>query len=312
MEKISWKGGALLAPVPPVLVSCGSMEHPNLLTVGWTGITNTIPPKTYISLRPERYSYGLIKNSGVFVINLTTVDLVRAADFCGVRSGRDFDKFQETGLTALPAPETGCPMLAESPLSLECRVTQTIPLGSHEMFLADIVAVQVDPALIDQAGKLHLERCGLAAYAHGEYFALGKKLGTFGFSVRKKPLPKGHKPEGGKIDSPKEQALQATAVNQQKPAGKKKHFSEPEHFPARTGDASKSSKHGNSRGNSSSNDGFPKGNTHSREARTTSQPHNDKATSSQQAVLKRTKPTKPRGRVPDWVPTNNHRKKKTR
>ncbi len=304
MEKISWKGGALLAPVPPVLVSCGSMEHPNLLTVGWTGITNTIPPKTYISLRPERYSYGLIKDSGVFVINLTTVDLVRAADFCGVRSGRDFDKFQETGLTALPAPETGCPMLAESPLSLECRVMQTIPLGSHEMFLADIVAVQVDPALIDQAGKLHLERCGLAAYAHGEYFALGEKLGTFGFSVRKKPLPKGHKNENRKGDSPKERVRQVAAVNQPGDSGKKKRL--PEHFPARADGALKSSKHGNHR------ESLSRGNAHSQKARITSQPHFDKAPSSQRTVFEQTKPAKPHGRVPDWVPTNNHRKKKTR
>ena len=189
MEKVLWKGGALLAPVPPVMVSCGPAERPNIITVGWTGITNTIPPKTYISLRPERYSAPLIRESGVFVINLTNSPLVKAADFCGVRSGKNVDKFAEMKLTARPGPATGCPMIAESPLSMECRVTDIIPMGSHDMFLADIVSVLVDSAYLDKAGKLHLDRCGLAAYAHGEYFELGRKLGSFGFSVRKKPLP---------------------------------------------------------------------------------------------------------------------------
>lgn len=189
MKKVQWKGGALLAPVPPVMVSCGTMEHPNIITIGWTGIINTIPPKTYISLRPERYSTPLIRDSGVFVINLTNKPLVRAADYCGVRSGRDTDKFQKMNLTPEPGPETGCPVIAESPLSMECRVSNIISLGSHEMFLADIVSVLVNPAYLDKAGKLHLDRCGLTAYAHGEYFELGTKLGSFGFSVRKKPLP---------------------------------------------------------------------------------------------------------------------------
>ena len=189
MEKVVWKGGALLAPVPPVMVSCGPAERPNIITVGWTGITNTIPPKTYISLRPERYSAPLIREAGVFVVNLTNSPLVRAADFCGVRSGKNVDKFAEMKLTAKPGPATGCPMIAESPLSMECRVTDIIPMGSHDMFLADIVSVLVDSAYLDKAGKLHLDRCGLAAYAHGEYFELGRKLGSFGFSVRKKPLP---------------------------------------------------------------------------------------------------------------------------
>lgn len=197
MNKVSWKGGALLAPVPPVMVSCGSMQQPNIITVGWTGITNTIPPKTYISIRPERSSYHLLKETGVFVVNLTTESLVRAADFCGVRSGKDVNKWKETGLTPLAAPETGCPMIAESPLSLECQVTDVIPLGSHDMFLADILSVQVDPRLIDKAGRLCLDRAKLAAYAHGEYFALGEKLGSFGFSVRKKPKPQGRNPRRG-------------------------------------------------------------------------------------------------------------------
>ena len=190
MAKISWKGGALLAPLPPVLVSCGGMDRPNLITVAWTGILNTIPPKTYISVRPERYSYPLIRESGAFVINLSTASMIRAVDFCGVRSGRQMDKFAATGLHAEPSPLLGCPMVAESPLALECRVTQQIELGSHTMSLADILGVQVEESLLDREGKLHLDRCGLAAFAHGEYFKLGEKLGSFGFSVRKKKKPR--------------------------------------------------------------------------------------------------------------------------
>ena len=185
MAKLVWKPGALLAPSPPALVSCGTVEAPNLLTIAWTGIVNTRPAMTYISVRPERYSYGLIRESGEFAINLTTVGLVRAADFCGVRSGRELDKFAHCGLTPVPASEVSAPLIEQSPLSLECRVKQILPLGSHEMFLSEIVAV--DEQLVDREGKLHLSRAGLAAYAHGEYFALGERLGTFGFSVRKKP-----------------------------------------------------------------------------------------------------------------------------
>lgn len=187
MSKISWKGGALLAPLPPVLVTCGTPEKPNVLTVAWTGIISTQPPKTYISLRPSRYSYGLVKDSGEFVINLPTAALVRAVDFCGVRSGKTVDKFAAAGLTAECATVVGCPMLAESPVGLECRVADLVHLGSHDMFIADIVAVAVDERLLDGGGKLRLDRCGLLAFAHGEYFELGKKLGSFGFSVRKKP-----------------------------------------------------------------------------------------------------------------------------
>ncbi|MBR2459862.1 MAG: flavin reductase family protein [Clostridia bacterium] len=186
MSKEKWKGGALLAPVPPALVSCGSIEKPNVLTVAWTGILNTHPPKTYISVRPSRHSYGLIKESGEFVINLTTAPLTRAADFCGVRSGRDTDKFAQCSLTPEPSTEVSAPSIAESPVSLECRVTDIIPLGTHDMFMADILAVTVDNSLISADGKLHLEKSGLVAYAHGEYFELGRKLGFFGFSVQKK------------------------------------------------------------------------------------------------------------------------------
>lgn len=186
MSKIKWKGGALLAPVPPALISCGTLEHPNVLTVAWTGIINTNPPKTYVSIRPSRYSYNLIKQSGEFVINLTTRDLVRAADYCGVHSGAHKDKFSVCGLTPVPSHDLSAPSIAESPVSLECKVFDIIELGTHHMFLADIVAVGVEDEYVDETGKLRLDKCALAAYSHGDYFELGKKIGSFGFSVKKK------------------------------------------------------------------------------------------------------------------------------
>lgn len=195
VAKIQWKGGALLAPVPPALVTCASGEKQNVLTVAWTGITNTVPPKTYVSIRPSRHSYGIIKESGEFAINLTTKELVRAADFCGVHTGARMDKFERCRLKTEAASRIGCPILADSPLVLECRVTDIIPLGSHDMFLADIVAVDAEEGLIDAEGKLHLDRAGLAAFAHGEYYELGKKIGKFGFSVAKK---KKHPPKSSK------------------------------------------------------------------------------------------------------------------
>ena len=168
-------------------MSCGEKpEEYNLLTIAWTGITNTVPPRTYISVRPKRHSYPLIRESGEFVINLATADMVRAIDYCGIYTGAKVNKFEKCGLTPLPAHEVSCPILAESPLSLECRVTQIIPLGSHDMFLADILHVHVDDSLLDRDGKLHLERAHLAAFAHGEYFELGRKIGKFGFSATKK------------------------------------------------------------------------------------------------------------------------------
>ncbi|MDL2294440.1 flavin reductase family protein [Ruminococcaceae bacterium OttesenSCG-928-D13] len=194
MAKTQWKGGALLAPVPPVLVTTGTLEAPNICTVGWCGMLSTKPPKTYVSLRPSRLSHALAVEQGEFVINLPTAALVRAIDRCGVKSGRDEDKFATCGLTAVAASVVACPTLAESPVSVECRIEQVIPLGSHDMLLADIVAVDVEEGLIDTAGKLRLDKAGLACYAHGEYFALGKKIGSFGFSVRKK---KKHRPPRG-------------------------------------------------------------------------------------------------------------------
>lgn len=186
MAKITWKSSALLAPVPPALISCACGDKDNLITIAWTGILNTTPAKTYISVRPERYSYNLIKESGEFVINLPSQHIVRSIDFCGVRSGRDTDKFKACRLTREKASQVGCPMVAESPVSIECKVTEIVPLGTHHMFIADIVAVNIDERYIDEKGKFHIEKCALAAYAHGQYFALGKKIGSFGYSVKKK------------------------------------------------------------------------------------------------------------------------------
>ena len=187
MGKQVWKPGTMVSPVPPVMVSCGSLEKPNILTIAWTGIVNTIPAMTYISVRPQRFSHPLIKESGEFVINLTTRSLTWAADYCGVKSGADIDKFAACKLTPQASSQLGAPLIKESPVNIECRVKQVVPLGSHDMFLAEIVAVNVDEELVDQNGKLHLEKSGLIAYSHGEYFALGEKLGSFGYSVRKKP-----------------------------------------------------------------------------------------------------------------------------
>lgn len=185
-KKQIWKPSVITSPVPPVLVTCGSGKKINVFTVAWTGTLNTQPPITYISVRPERYSYGLIKESGEFVINLTTEELVKATDYCGVRSGKNTDKFEKMGLITQPASAVSSPVISQSPVNIECRVREIIPLGSHDMFIADIVALDISEEFIDQNGRLCLEKTGLIAYAHGDYFALGKKLGSFGYSVRKK------------------------------------------------------------------------------------------------------------------------------
>ncbi|MBQ1537860.1 MAG: flavin reductase family protein [Ruminococcus sp.] len=189
-SKQSWKGSVITSPLPPTLVSCGSGDSANLLTVAWTGICCTRPPVVYISVRPERFSYGLIKKTGEFVINLPTEPLTRAVDLCGVRSGRDCDKFALAGLEPREASQVSAPIIAQCPVNIECRVREVIPLGSHDMFLADVVAVDAAEELIDEKGRLALEKAGLIAYAHGQYFSLGKVLGSFGYSVRKKKRAK--------------------------------------------------------------------------------------------------------------------------
>ena len=186
MAKITWKGSALLAPLPPVMVTCGDMENSNIITVAWAGIINTHPPKVSISVRPNRHSYGMIKESGEFVINLTPTRLIRAADYCGMYTGAKVDKFTATGLHKEAAQVVKAPLISECPLSLECKVTDILPQGTHDLFLAEVVAVNVDESLLDDKGKLCMERADLAAFAHGEYFSLGKSLGLFGFSAVKK------------------------------------------------------------------------------------------------------------------------------
>ena len=174
MAKVFWKGSTLLAPVPPTMVSCGTMEKPNIITVAWTGIVNSQPPMTYISVRPSRYSYELIKQSGEFVINLTPASLVRQADWCGVKSGREVDKFEACKLTPLKANQVSAPLIAECPINLECRVKTVTPLGSHDMFLADIVGVNVDEQYLDENGKLCVDQCNLACYMHGNILRRAK------------------------------------------------------------------------------------------------------------------------------------------
>ena len=186
MSKVLWKAGTMVYPLPPVMVSCGTMEVPNIVTVAWTGIANSDPAMTYISLKPSRYSHDIIQKTENFVINLTCEDLVKAADFCGVKSGRDTDKFTATNLTPLPCEHVLAPMIAESPVSLECQVTEIIALGSHDMFLAEIKGVYIENELMNDRGLFQLEKSGVVAFCHGHYYALGRHLGKFGFSVEKK------------------------------------------------------------------------------------------------------------------------------
>lgn len=182
-----WQPGNMLYPLPAVMVSCCRKgEKPNIITVAWTGTVCSDPAMVFISVRKERYSYDIIKETGEFVINLTTDRLARATDLCGVKSGRDIDKFKAAGLTPKPSKYVGAPYIAESPVSIECRVSQIIPLGSHDMFIADVLGISIDSTYLDSKGKLDLEKAGMLVYSHGEYHRMGDLLGTFGYSVRKK------------------------------------------------------------------------------------------------------------------------------
>ena len=177
----------MIYPLPAVLVSCGATpDEYNMLTVAWTGTICSDPAMCYISVRPERHSYEIIKRTGEFVINLTTEALARATDWCGVRSGKDYNKWEQMGLTPAPATVVKAPIIEQSPVSIECRVKQIIPLGTHDMFIAEVVNVVVYEQYLDEKGKFDMVRAGLMAYSHGEYFTLGKSLGHFGWSVRKK------------------------------------------------------------------------------------------------------------------------------
>ena len=186
--KQNWKPGTMIYPLPAVLVSCGNTtERQNLITVAWTGTICTDPAMCYISVRPERHSYNIIKEEMEFTINLTTAAMAHATDWCGVKSGRDFDKWKETGLTPLPGVKVGCPHIKEAPISIECRVKEIVHLGSHDMFVADVLNVIADDRYIDPAtGAFDMAKADLISYIHGGYYAHGEKLGTFGWTVRKK------------------------------------------------------------------------------------------------------------------------------
>ena len=186
MGKVMWKAGTFEYPIPAAMVSVGDMANSNIITVAWTGIINTNPAMCYISVRPNRYSYNIIKNTKEFVINLTTEELTYKTDWCGVKSGEKVDKFKEMNLTKEKANFVKCPLIKESPVSLECKVKQEIDLGSHTMFMAEILCINADEKYIDKNGAFDISKCKLIAYANGGYYALGKKIGKFGYSVRKK------------------------------------------------------------------------------------------------------------------------------
>ncbi len=186
MSKVMWKPGTFLYPLPAVMVSCGTMEKSNIITVAWTGILNTNPAKVYISVRPTRYSYNLIKENREFVINLTNKQLAKATDWCGVKTGAKVDKFKEMKLHKEKANFVKCPMIKESPVSVECRVTEIKELGSHHMFVADVLAINADEKYIDEKGAFDISKCDLIAYSNGHYYSLEKKIGKFGYSVQKR------------------------------------------------------------------------------------------------------------------------------
>lgn len=187
MGKEIWKPGNMLYPLPVVMVSMADKDgNNNIITIAWAGTVCTNPPMVSISVRPERYSYPILKETREFVINLTTKELAFATDYCGVKSGRDVDKFKEMHLTPIPASQVKAPMIAESPVNIECRVREVIPLGSHDMFLADVVAVHADEKYMDEKRKFHLEKAEPIVYSHGSYLSCGEQLGTFGYSVKKK------------------------------------------------------------------------------------------------------------------------------
>ena len=185
MTKTTWKPGTMLFPVPPVMVTCGTMEKANVLTIAWTGIINSEPPMTYISVRPSRFSHRIICETKEFVINIANLPLAKACDFCGVKSGKSTDKFKEMGLELEKSSKIATPMLKDAPVSLECKVVDIKRFGTHDMFIAEIVAVNVDDKYVESDGRLAIEKAGLLAFAHGRYYTLGRDLGAFGFSVDK-------------------------------------------------------------------------------------------------------------------------------
>ncbi len=187
MPKKIWKPGTMIYPIPAVLVTCTDAEgNNNIVTVAWTGTISTDPAMAYISLKPSRYSHDIIKTSKEFVINLTTESLVKATDYCGIKSGRDVDKFKEMHLTPEKASKVNAPLIKESPINIECKVKKILPLGSHDMFIANVLAVNIDDQYMDNKNKFHLDASNPICYSHGQYYGLKKSLGSFGFSVAKK------------------------------------------------------------------------------------------------------------------------------
>lgn len=186
MSKIIWKPGTFIYPLPVVMVSCGDMENSNIITVAWTGIINTDKPMCYISVRPERYSHNIIEKTGELAINLTTKSLAYATDWCGVKTGAKVDKFKEMHLTKEKGKFVKCPLIKESPVSIECKVKEVKHLGSHDMFVAEILSIDADEQYIDKKGAFDITKCDLITYANGKYFTLGKQVGKFGYSVQKK------------------------------------------------------------------------------------------------------------------------------
>lgn len=196
MGRVQLKGGTLLAPVPPALVTVGSLEEPNVLTVAWTGIICSDPAMTYVSIRPSRHSHGMLKAGGDFVIHLPSASQAKLVDYCGIFTGAKVDKFEKCHFTLLESEHVKAPTIAQCPIALECRVTQVVPLGSHDMFMAEILGVSAHEDLLDDKGKLHMEWANLCAYAHGTYYSIGKELGKFGFSATKRKPKKGGKKHG--------------------------------------------------------------------------------------------------------------------
>jgi flavin reductase (DIM6/NTAB) family NADH-FMN oxidoreductase RutF len=221
MSKLHWKAGTMLYPVPAVMVSCGHDATANIITVAWAGTVCTNPAMLSISIRKERHSYDLIVNQGDFVVNLSTKALVKATDFCGVKSGRDVDKFSVLNLTKEKAVHVKSPLIKESPLNIECRVKTVMALGSHDLIIAEVLGVNVDASLLNETGKLELDKAGLIAYSHGGYFELGPLLGTFGYSVKKqgKPLKKNN----SKKPHPKKNTVKERTSKQKKSFSKTSH-----------------------------------------------------------------------------------------
>ncbi|MBE6533252.1 MAG: flavin reductase family protein [Ruminococcaceae bacterium] len=226
-ERKSLAPGTLLAPIPPAMVTVGDFENANVLTVAWTGILATQPPKTYVSVRPSRHSYGMLVEGGEFVINLPPVSLAREVDFVGIYTGKKVDKFEKCHLTKKKSEKVAPPTIAECPIALECRVSEVIPMGSHDVFFADILSVSCSEEILDSDGKMHFERADLLAYAHGEYYSLGERVGRFGFSTDNPAKKAASKDEGKKPfyeNAPKGKSARKkpTSKNKGAPHGRRK------------------------------------------------------------------------------------------